>query len=96
MKSDKELLELLLRWVVRIKPEWFSGMCDCIDSLSHEFKYPEQKKAILSKEESFRLNELILLHKPVNYSTKFSKPYWWVPGVKAYRINFLKKIIKKY
>lgn len=96
MRSDKELLELLLAWVIKIRPEWFEGMCGCIDMLAYEFKDLDHNKPIISAEEAGRLNALILLHKPDNYSTENKKPYWWFRGVKSYRINFLNKIIKKY
>jgi len=81
MRSEKELLELLLENI-----NWLSaGLCNlAFDLLSH---------GVMNSQEYAILHQLIWDNEPF---TTYDKYYFWLPGNKEPRIDFLNQLIKKY
>lgn len=88
MRTDKKLLQILLKGLINEK-SFGHGLCLLSLMLSEE--------GVISEEEEDRIDEILIENKPRNKRTVYGRySHWWVPGNKPLRINFLKKLIKKY
>lgn len=94
MKTDKELLTLLLETVKKhLSPETILGLCACINDMHYG--------GVIDIRDCFRLHALIGKARPTPITFRywwvkiFYPRYYWKPGSKAPRIRWLKQQIKK-
>ncbi len=83
MRTDKELLELLLETYQSEKT--FSGICNANNVNVY--------RKVVSIDEFRRTKDLLKKNKP-NGKELYS--YWWPKYVKSPRVKFLQQLIKKY
>ena len=90
MKTDKELLELLLinvkHYMIGLDKFNSSGLCSVIKSLCID--------DIISYHERTILDKLIVSFEHPIY--RFHQGFWWVPGQAKPRIEWLKTILKEH
>jgi len=95
MRSDKELLEILLKSVEEAVA--LNGLCGVILEIMNIEGYPRMEGEIITEREGRRLHSLINRHVPINERTKREVVmFWWKPGEKHYRTSFLNELIKIY
>ena len=87
MRSEKELLKLLLCVIEGLPDRLFCGMCGVIFSMN-------KKKVINNREAGWLLDE-IARKKTKGLTQEINHPYYWPVGFKRPRIEFLKSIISE-
>jgi hypothetical protein len=92
MKSDKELLELLLKRVEK-KFSYFWRWWSHDYGLCRATYYLWLKTTLFTEVEYCRLLDLIRFNKPKKI--KIGRVYWWAYGRKYPRVKFLKKLISQ-
>jgi hypothetical protein len=84
MRTDKELLEFLLKEFTKIfNKHYVYGLCDCVRLLS------------ASKEEKTRLIHILDLN-PTEYYENCCYGYYFIPRAIEPRQEYLKQLIEKY